>query len=151
MSTIETGDEARRKRRFPSQAPDRELTPRRSNPLTRPMRILVQDPSVKAEDGGILTASVPVPWEDVLEGPRGHRVHVVDYDATTQTLYEPAAMPADATRLPSDAEILNDPGFHARNVYALVMRTLARFEYALGRRVDWGFRAHQLKVVPHAF
>ena len=31
------------------------------------------------------------------------------------------------------------------------MRTLARFEYALGRRVSWGFRAHQLKVVPHAF
>ncbi|WP_163995695.1 hypothetical protein [Pyxidicoccus caerfyrddinensis] len=33
------------------------------------------------------------------------------------------------------------------------MRTLARFEFALGRRVSWGFRSsgHQIKVAPHAF
>ena len=31
------------------------------------------------------------------------------------------------------------------------MRILARFEFALGRRVAWGFKTHQLKVVPHAF
>ena len=31
------------------------------------------------------------------------------------------------------------------------MRTLARFEFALGRRVSWGFHGHQLKVAPHAF
>jgi hypothetical protein len=37
------------------------------------------------------------------------------------------------------------------NVYAIVMRTLLRFEFALGRRVGWGIRGHQLKVVPHAF
>ncbi|MEO5721128.1 MAG: hypothetical protein ABIR71_06630 [Chthoniobacterales bacterium] len=31
------------------------------------------------------------------------------------------------------------------------MRILARFERALGRRVSWSFRDHQLKVVPHVF
>ncbi|HYR29828.1 MAG TPA: hypothetical protein VEU30_15265, partial [Thermoanaerobaculia bacterium] len=32
------------------------------------------------------------------------------------------------------------------------MHTLARFEFALGRRLQWGFmRGHQLKVAPHAF
>jgi hypothetical protein len=36
-------------------------------------------------------------------------------------------------------------------VYAIAMRTLLRFEFALGRRVGWGIRDHQLKVVPHAF
>jgi hypothetical protein len=51
----------------------------------------------------------------------------------------------------SDSKLLSDPGFHAQNVYAIVMRTLARFEYALGRRVSWGFYGHQIKVAPHAF
>ena len=29
------------------------------------------------------------------------------------------------------------------------MRTLARFEFALGRRIGWSFGTHQLKVAPH--
>ena len=121
-------------------------------PHTRRMAVLAQDPGVKRADGTILTASVIVPWEDVVDGPAGHRVYVVDYDATTRTMYNPAQVIGDEPVLPADdAQILDDPAFHARNVYALVMRTLARFEYALGRRVSWGFRAHQLKVVPHAF
>lgn len=31
------------------------------------------------------------------------------------------------------------------------MRTLARFEFALGRRIAWGFPGHQIHVAPHAF
>src|SRR6185503_2322557 len=50
-----------------------------------------------------------------------------------------------------DARLLRDPSFHAQNVYATVMRTLSRFEFALGRRVRWGFETHQVKVAPHAF
>jgi len=92
-----------------------------------------------------------VPWEDLEPGPTGHRVQVVDYDATTQTLYRPAGVRRQDFDAPPGPGILDDPGFHARNGYALVMRTLHRFERALGRRVTWGFDAHQLKVVPHAF
>jgi hypothetical protein len=118
----------------------------------RRMPIVVQDPGVRGDDERILTASVPVPWEDLECGPAGHRVHVVDYDATTNTMYEPVKVEAGDVPDPvDDAAILGDPAFHARNVYALVMRTLARFEFALGRRVPWYFRGHQLKVVPHAF
>ena len=29
------------------------------------------------------------------------------------------------------------------------MKTLARFEFALGRRIPWSFKTHQLKVAPH--
>lgn len=47
--------------------------------------------------------------------------------------------------------ILTDPGFHVMNVYAIVMRTLARFEYALGRRVARRVEGHQLKVLPYGF
>jgi hypothetical protein len=50
-----------------------------------------------------------------------------------------------------NSRLLNDPRFHAQNVYAIVMRTLAQFERALGRRVSWSFGGHQLKVAPHAF
>jgi hypothetical protein len=119
---------------------------------TRRMWILAQDCGIKRDDGTILTAPVSVQWEPLASGPAGHRVQVVDYDATTRRMYGPARSDDDdPSEPPDDAEILGDPAFHARNVYALAMRTLARFEFALGRRVSWGFRAHQLKVIPHAF
>jgi hypothetical protein len=117
---------------------------------TRHIPILAQDTGVRSR-GRILLAHVPVPWEDLEPGPIGHRVHVVDYDSTTRTLYSPAPV-SEPLRIPrADALILSDPAFHALNVYALVMRTLQRFELALGRRVGWAFRAHQIKVIPHAF
>ncbi len=116
------------------------------------MPVLAQDTSVRLGDDGILTASISVPWEGLGGGPAGHRVQVIDYDATTDTMYAPAEVgDGDVSNPADDAEILGDPAFHARNVYALAMRTLARFEYALGRRVSWGFSAHQLKLLPHAF
>jgi len=119
---------------------------------TRPMYVLAQDCGVKGPDGSILTARVPVAWEELVGGPTGHRVQVVDYDATTRTMYDPAELVADGSEyVPTDAEIVDDPTFHARNVYALVMTTIGRFEFALGRRVSWYFRGHQLKVAPHAF
>ncbi len=128
----------------------------------RKMRIVAQDPSVTV-NGAILTAEVDVPAEELAPGPRGYRVHVVDYDASTGHLYAPLEYSAPVPRSPNwlenpaapvpDAVILGDPGFHAQNVYAIVMRTLARFEFALGRRVSWGFDSpgHQIKVAPHAF
>src|SRR5688572_33226576 len=95
---------------------------------TRRMPVVAQDTSIRREDGMILTASVPVPWEDLGGGPTGHRVQVVDYDATTRTMYAPARVAAGDEPDPTDnAQILADPGFHARNAYALAMRTLARF------------------------
>jgi hypothetical protein len=124
---------------------------------TRKLRIIAQDPSVK-EGSAILTALVDVPAEDLLPGPRGCRVHVVDYDSSTGTLIKsmPYKQSADGSFVDpfeksSDATLLSDPRFHAQNVYAIVMKTLARFEFALGRRIAWSFNGHQLKVAPHAF
>ena len=55
---------------------------------TRTMEVIAQDPGVR-RDGRILTTGVKVPWEDLEPGPMGHRVCVVDYDSSTQTLYKP--------------------------------------------------------------
>jgi hypothetical protein len=125
----------------------------------RTLSILAQDPSVRVE-GRMLRAQVTVPAEQLLPGPRGYRVFVVDYDATSHTLYAPLELkpglegedvdPYADPKL-SDATLLGDPRFHAQNVYAIAMRILSRFELALGRRVPWGSYGHQLHIVPHAF
>ncbi len=123
-------------------------------PQSRKLRIIAQDPSVHGATGGkILTALVPVPQEDLEPGPHGYRVHVIDYDSSTETLYKPhqIAGDQDSFKEASDSELLANPGFHAQNVYAIVMRTLGAFEFALGRRVSWAFESHQLQVAPHAF
>ena len=129
-----------------------------NEPLTRTLRIIAQDPSLKAQaergkPPAILTAEVTVPCERLEAGPRGYRVHVVDYDASTETLYAPKALPPsdDPYRDAPDSVLLSDPGFHAQNVYAIIMRTLGAFEFALGRRISWAFDSHQLQVAPHAF
>ena len=35
--------------------------------------------------------------------------------------------------------------------YGVIMKTLSRFEFALGRRIRWSFGGHQIQVSPHAF
>ena len=138
----------------------------------RRLTIIAQDPGVKLKDGQILTAQVPVPVDRLEDGPRGHRFHVVDYDATTGELVDPVPSLCDPeieiperywtckdafTRRPGqDAEaynelLLSSPAFRAQNVYAIASRTLAAFEFALGRRIDWAFDSHALYVVPRAF
>lgn len=129
----------------------------RSQARRRYLTIIAQDPSVRRR-GRILRERVVVPVESVAPGPWGHRVHVIDYDASAEKLYAPLVLPEAATDAEddpfagaTDAELLANPKFHAQNVYAIIMRTLGRFEFALGRRVDWSFPGHQIKVAPHAF
>lgn len=119
---------------------------------TRKVRVVAQDPSLHARDGSILTSVVAIPAEELEDGPRGHRVAVIDYDSTYQRFYEPwrdTTRPLDGEVV--DADILGHASYHALNVFALVMRTVARFERALGRRISWGFDGQLLNVVPHAF
>jgi hypothetical protein len=119
----------------------------------RYMTIVAQDPSV-TRGGRILVAKVAVPAEDLISGPMGYRVHVVDYDSTRRYFHGSHQVPAryedePAEWLRGSPAIVKDFRFHAQNVYALVMKTLARFEFALGRRLGWSFDTHQLKIAPH--
>lgn len=136
---------------------------------TRLVTIIAQDPSVRDEKGRIVTARVPVPVDLLEPGPRGQRFHVVDYDATAGVLRPPVDLtdPGVGARerawsfkdcfaesdgaAVDDATLENDPAFHAQNLYAVAAKTLAVFEAALGRRLGWAFRGHQLYLVPHAF
>jgi hypothetical protein len=127
---------------------------------TRRLTLVAQDPAVRTPHGRILCVSAEIPAEALDPGPWGHRVQVIDFDATTNQLLAPLDSDAyidrngsltDPFHQASNRTILSDPQFHAQNVYATVTQTLARFERALGRRVNWGFPGHQLRVAPHAF
>ena len=123
-------------------APARMIVPK---PQTRRVTILAQDPSAP------IFAQVDIPYELPLPGPCGYRVRVIDYDSSTGKLYRPGEFPIECRSGTLRHKLLNSPAFHAQNVYAIVMRTLARFEFALGRRVAWSFDGHQLFVAPHGF
>jgi len=121
---------------------------------TRFLTVIGQDPAVRDRGGHILRTRVAVPAEKLDPGPRGYRVSVVDYDCTHDVLYAPAELgdAGDAYATVDDDRLLTDPRFHAQNAYSLIMRSLARFERALGRHVSWSFPyGHQLQVAPHAF
>ena len=127
---------------------------------TRKLTILAMDPSVK-DRGKILRTQIEIPNEALEEGPRGYRVHVIDYDSSRNILHPPTKIPPGANRdddTPddpfegaTDQALLSDPGFHAWMTYGIIMKTLSRFEFALGRRIGWAFEGHQIQVSPHAF
>ncbi len=132
---------------------------------TRRLTVLGQDPSVLADDGKALTVQVDVPIEALAPGPRGSRVHVVDFDASTNTFYKPFELGEDDEFADERdlSALVSNPHFHAQNVWAITMSTLSRFENALGRRASWAVpgggafpgaapgHGHILKVAPHAF
>ena len=133
------------------------------------LTVLTQDPAVRIR-GRLAVSQVEVPAERLAPGPTGYRIKVVDFDAGANVLYtgrpygvsddgvviDPYA-PPDPHKVSAktwnayEKRLLGDPRFHAQNVYAIAMRTVAAFEKALGRRVEWGFRGHQLHIAPHAF
>ncbi len=124
-------------------------------PAMRQMTVIAQDPSLLTKGKKqILMAGISIPAEDLAAGPTGYRVQIVDYDATTRKFKGAHSLPSCAEDEPfswrkGHKKIVKDYRFHAQNVYALVMKTLSRFEFALGRRIGWSFKTHQLKVAPH--
>jgi hypothetical protein len=123
-------------------------------PVTRKITIIAQDPSVRDTAKRILRSRVSISNERLGPGPRGYRVHVVDYDSSQRVLYKPAILgngDSDRFARARDTTLLGNPDFHAQNTYAIAMRILEYFEFALGRRISWGFGGHQLHVAPHAF
>lgn len=127
---------------------------------TRLLTVLALDPSVKDGQEALKT-QIEIPNEFLEAGPRGSRVFVVDYDASTDSFRKPPRAqrpPRDPSEAPADPylgvpdrKLIEDPAFHSLMTYGIVMKTLARFEFALGRRLSWSFGSHQIQVSPHAF
>jgi hypothetical protein len=117
--------------------------------------IVAQDPAILDEHGKILMTTVRIPHARLEDGPRSHRFEVVDYDATSDTLYKPAPCAEIVGRYSTvdglrDAILAGDPHAHQVNLFATASSVLFEFERALGRQVDWGFDSHQIRLLPHA-
>ena len=138
-----------------SPAPSARMLAEHDIPL-RHWTVLAQDPSILDAHGDALKTTVAIPAERLERGPKGHRAHVVDYDASTDRYYRARQDELETDHYAQVRDIdklVRDPHFHQQNAYALVMATLFQFERALGRPVDWGFgeTSHQIKVAAHAF
>jgi hypothetical protein len=122
-------------------------------PPARPLKVYAFDPSHGRSLGNHMTVNVR--HESLRPGPVGEYLEVIDYDASNGCYYEPVDLDSPGVLLrggldPSES----DPRFHQQMVYAVASETIRRFEFALGRKVKWGFRAdvegsRRLRIFPH--
>ena len=98
---------------------------------------------------------VDVPNEpNLLPGPQGDLIEVIDYDGSQNCYYEPVSLNDPALLMtsglaPNDA----DPRFHQQMVYAVASKVIESARRALGRPITFRRSARQprLKMLPHAF
>src|SRR3954463_15821276 len=64
---------------------------------TRKLTILAMDPSVR-DKNKVLRTQIEIPNEALDAGPKGYRVHVIDYDSTANVLYPAAKIHAAVNR-----------------------------------------------------
>jgi len=101
-----------------SVSPERGSGRASSPPRTFLMTIVAQDPSVGGEQG-MLRANVPVPADRLEPGPRSHRFQVIDYDATSGVLLQPAIV-TPGTWQSGDGEGAEHDSFWTRSDTALL-------------------------------
>ncbi len=105
-------------------------------------------------------------WEDLLPGPVGEYIEVIDFDAPNGWVYEPVDL--DSKGLLAQHGLRPSEGnakFHQQFIYAVVMQTIENFERALGRKIIWRPRlvkryrngkqyreeyVQRLRIYPHA-
>ncbi len=124
------------------------------SPLHRPLKVYAFDPSHGRNLGNYMTVNVRN--EKLEPGPVGDYLEVIDYDASNGCYYLPIDLNAEAVMLGGGLEPSeSDPRFHQQMVYAVASETIRRFEFALGRKIKWQFKADEegnrrLRIFPHA-
>lgn len=124
------------------------------NLLVPPFRKLTGyafDPSLSLKIGtvGINQVIYKVPWEEeLLTGPIGEYLEVVDFDPTMNKFYQPVNL-NDSFILAQDGlpPSESNPQFHQQMVYAVCMTTIKNFEKALGRPVLWSPHATSIAEI----
>jgi hypothetical protein len=116
-------------------------------PPRRPLRVFAFDPMFGKGKLNVIT--IDLENEELLPGPAGNRIVVVDYDVERKTYYPPVDLDDPVVLMqsglaPSEA----DPRFHQQMVYAVALKVLENFDRALGRRIR--FKQGPLRLFPHA-
>jgi subtilisin family serine protease len=144
------------------------LKPPIPEPPFRRLRIYAYDPGQQTDPTmfDVSVATVTVPWEhDLKPGPIGEYLEVVDVDPASNARYAPVDLNHpnilhESGLAPSES----NPQFHQQMAYAVAMRTIDRFERALGRKALWARRrpskkdetvpdngyVRALRIYPHA-
>lgn len=132
-------------------------------PVSRNLRIFAFDPGLSAQFDmvGISEITIGVEWEkNLLPGPVGEYIEVVDVDPASGVFYKPVDLNdprilAQGGLAPSES----NPQFHQQMVYAVAMMTIRHFEQALGRVALWSSHwqpgpgeqfVRRLRIYPHA-
>jgi hypothetical protein len=121
-----------------------------TQPIYRYLQGYALDPgfSTKLDTVGINEVVYRVPYEkDLMPGPSGEYVDVIDFDPASRCWYEPVDLCSEEVAsqhglTPSEG----NPQFHQQFVYAVVMKTIRHFERALGRKVIWFPRERSLRA-----
>ena len=133
------------------------------NPTCRRLRAYAFDPdlAIRLDLTEISQTVLDVPWEDdLLPGPVGAYLEVIDYDPSSGGYYAPVNL-NEPNLLAQDGfpPAESDPRFHQQFVYAVAMKTIEAFEHALGRKALWSPRQRpgqpdeyvgKLRIYPHA-
>ena len=149
----------------PAAPPDSAIRPKMHQPAERPLRVFAFDPSAstRLDTFRLNEATLRVKWEpDLLPGPVGDYLEVVDVDPASNAAYRPVDL-NHPTLLVENGLVpsIGNPAFHQQMVYAVAMKTIDHFERALGRVALWAERlkkgrepasrfVRRLRIYPHA-
>lgn len=125
------------------------------DPTSRPLKVYAFDPSRGRTLGNYMTVNVP--FEKLENGLSGKYLEVIDYDAGNNCYYQPVELNNPSVLMQGGLEPSeSDPRFHQQMVYAVASKTINVFEFALGRKIKWGFNRNlaekdklPLRIYPH--
>jgi hypothetical protein len=127
--------------------------------VTKPMAMLLQDPSIRDTGGDLLHEDWPFPLDtDYLFGTGSSKFLVRDADHLDNPVFDSADWSdpglvltyGEFNKAPAERPLLENAQFHQVNAFAVAGHTLRTFEEALGREIQWR-HGGPLVIRPHAF